>query len=161
MIDGSQPLSDEDRRVLENIVGKRSILLINKCDLSDFRDASASSCDISEIADSVYKSFAAVIHISAKTGDGIEDLEDVVRKMYAFGDLHADGTLITNARQEGACRASAESMRTAENALKNGYPPDMVLFDVEQGMERIGEILGKNTPNDIVERIFANFCVGK
>jgi tRNA modification GTPase len=116
---------------------------------------------ISGISEEIAEKFGSVVFISAKTGAGLSELDAAVHSMYSSGDLNLDGTLITNARQEGACRSAAEMLRIAESSLENRFPPDMVLYDVEQSMGRIGEILGKNTPEDIIERIFANFCVGK
>jgi tRNA modification GTPase len=154
VVDGSVPLNDEDRRVLWTASGKRAILLINKSDLP--RDESILQ-ELKEWEDK----FSFKLSISARTGEGLQVLEDAIRSLYALGDLKPDGTLITNARQEGACRSAAGLLRNASSALSAGYPPDMVLYDVEQGVERIGDILGKNTRDDVVERIFANFCVGK
>jgi tRNA modification GTPase len=188
--DGTQPLNEEDRKVFENILEKRAILLINKSDLIEtsgdqnaeiekphiYSDSSnkplKESHDIPDaphyrllnkigITTEMAARFNSVIFISAKTGDGLDELSAAVRNMYSSGDLRLDGTLITNARQEGACRSASAMLRSAAASLESGFPPDMVLYDVEQGMERIGEILGKNTPDDVVERIFANFCVGK
>jgi len=154
VIDGSQPLSDEDRDIMKYAVEKKAILLINKSDKP--RNESLDE-ELSEWRDK----FAAVLNISAKTGEGIEDLETAVNELYSMGELRPDGTLITNARQEGICKTAELLLGEAVNGLRSGYPPDMVMYDVEQAMTGIGEVLGKNTPADIIDRIFANFCVGK
>jgi len=158
VVDASGPITEEDRRVLETAAGKRSILLVNKIDLVKQESGDLyGDCSLREWTDR----FAFILRISAKTGQGFDALEEAVRTMYQAGDLKPDGTLITNARQEGACRTAADVLNNAALALAAGYPPDMVLYDVEQGLERIGDILGKHTPDDVVDRIFANFCVGK
>jgi tRNA modification GTPase len=154
VVDGSQPLSDEDRDIMEHAVGKRGILLINK---SDKPQDESLDRDLREWSDK----FIRILKISAKTGQGMDELEAVVNTLYSMGELRLDGTLITNARQEGTCKTAELLLRGAINNLRYGYPPDMVLYDVEQALMRIGEILGKNTPIDIVDKIFANFCVGK
>jgi len=158
VVDGSQPLAEDDIRVLETAAVKRSILLVNKIDIAG--KASGGLLSDGPLREWSGK-FAFALEVSAKTGRGFEKLEDAVLKLFAAGDLKPDGTLITNARQEGACRTAAEMLRNAVSALSGGYTPDMVLYDVEQGLERIGGILGKNTPEDVIDRIFANFCVGK
>ena len=154
MVDGSQPLSSEDREIMGYAAEKKAILLINKSDKPRHESLDK---ELNEWSDR----FAGVLSISAKTGQGIENMEAAVNELYSMGELRPDGTLITNARQEGACKSAELSLREAVNGLRGGYPPDMVLFDVEQAMAGIGEVLGKNTPADIIDRIFANFCVGK
>lgn len=154
MIDGSQTLGDEDREIMEYAAEKKAILLINK---SDKPRHELLDKELKEWADK----FVRVLSISAKTGQGIGNMEAAVSELYSMGEIRPDGTLITNARQEGACKSAELRLKEAVNGLRDGYPPDMVMYDVEQAMTDIGDVLGKNTPADIIDRIFANFCVGK
>jgi tRNA modification GTPase len=154
VIDGSQPLTDEDRTVLDFAKDKKALLIINKSDMEQ-------DPTINEELQQWTGNFKGIVEISAKTGSGIDQLEHVINELYSMGDIKPDGTFITNARQEGACRTAELILRGAINSINGGFPPDMILYDVEQAMERIGEILGRNTPMDIIDRIFENFCVGK
>ena len=92
---------------------------------------------------------------------GFDALAEATGAMFGAGDLEYDGTLITSARQEGACRAASSALKEAADALREGQTPDAVLFDVEQAMGQMSDLLGRTTPEDIVDRIFENFCVGK
>lgn len=150
VFDGSAALSEDDRALLDALDPCKTVLILNKSDLG-----------LEKIDEAVIQKFQPVIWVSAKQGSGLEELEAAVRERYSFGDLRHDGTLITNARQEGACRLAAEGLRSAVEALQCGFAPDMVLYDVEQGLDRIGDVLGRNTPEELIETIFAKFCVGK
>lgn len=150
VIDGSKPLTEADTRVLTGAEVDKTILLINKSDLAQ-----------AYIPLEILAKLQKTIPISAKTGIGLDLLEAEIRERYSFGNLRYDGTLITNARQEGACRLAIEAVGNGITALRSGYPPDMVLYELEQGIERIGDILGKNTPEELITTIFSKFCVGK
>ncbi len=154
VIDGSKPLTDEDRAVMEKVKGKKALLVVNKSD-------KALNPMVEEEIQQWLDNFEGRVGLSAKTGEGIRQLEEEINKLYAIGGIKPDGTLITNARQEGASRTAQLILQGAIESLKNGFPADMILYDVEQAMARIGEILGRNTPADIIDRIFENFCVGK
>jgi len=149
VLDGSSALSEEDEYALRAAEGKQSILIINKSDLG---------CDL---PDGVLARFSHVCRVSAVTGDGIGSISEAVAEIFCTEGLRYDGSLLTNARQAGACRAASNAAILAADALDGGYSPDMVLYDVEQAAEQLAFLLGKSTPEDIVERIFANFCVGK
>ena len=101
-----------------------------------------------------------VIPICAKTGEGLDQLADMVDAMFA-GDLPCDGAILTNARQFDACRRAYEAMLSALQGLKLGLTPDAVLTDVEEAMLAMGEVTGATVREDITARIFERFCVGK
>ena len=72
-----------------------------------------------------------------------------------------DGSILTNARQFGALTRAEEALSRAERALRGGMTPDAVLTDVEEAMQALGEVLGRTVREDITNRIFERFCVGK
>lgn len=146
--DGSQPLTDDDRAVINACLdAPNAIALINKSDLG------------SRVAPSDLP-FVTVIPICAKTGEGLDQLADMVDAMFA-GDLPCDGAILTNARQFDACRRAYEAMLSALQGLKLGLTPDAVLTDVEEAMLAMGEVTGATVREDITARIFERFCVGK
>ncbi len=100
------------------------------------------------------------VHISAEKGD-IGELEAAIREMYDAGGLQFDGTLLTNARQRAVCADALDSVRSAIGALEGGLPTDVALTDGERAAQRIGELFGRGAGEDIIQRVFANFCVGK
>ncbi len=76
-------------------------------------------------------------------------------------DLPSDGGLITNIRQSETLKQTAERLELAAEHLKAGFSPDAVVYDIEGAIESLGELTGQSVQNDIVDHIFANFCVGK
>ncbi len=146
--DGSQPLTEDDHKVIDVCLDHENcIALINKSDL----DAAVVPSDLP---------FMTIIPICAKTGKGLDQLADVVDGMFA-GSMPCDGSILTNARQFDAIRRAYDSMQSALRSLKLGLTPDAVLIDVEEAMSAMGEVTGATVREDITARIFERFCVGK
>ena len=146
--DGSQPLTEDDRAIIEDCAdAEHAIALINKGDLPQKTVPS----DLP---------FLFVIPICAKTGEGLDLLANVVDDMFV-GNTPCDGSVLTNPRQFDAIRRSYEAMLRALQGLKLGLTPDAVLTDVEEAMEAMGEVTGSTIREDITARIFERFCVGK
>ena len=146
--DGSQPLSDEDRAIIDLCADhENAIALINKTDL----DSVVVPSDLP---------FIYVIEISAATGKGLEQLADTVDTMFA-GAMPYDGSILTNARQYDAIRRAYEAMLSALQGLQLSLTPDAVLTDIEEAMHAMGEVTGATVREDITARIFERFCVGK
>jgi tRNA modification GTPase len=146
--DGSQPLSDDDHSIIDLCCDHpNAVALINKSDLGHQILAS----DLP---------FMNIIPISARKGEGLDQLADVIDTLFA-GSTPCDGSVLTNARQYDAIRRAYEAMLAAMQGLKLGLTPDAVLIDVETAMEAMGEVTGATVREDITARIFERFCVGK
>ena len=146
--DGSAPLSAEDEAIMDLCCEhENAVALINKSDLG-------SCVEPSDLP------FMYVIPVCAKTGEGLEQLADVVDTMFE-GGAACDGSVLTNARQYDAIRRAYDAMLSALQGLKLGLTPDAVLIDVETAMEAMGEVTGATVREDITARIFERFCVGK
>ena len=146
--DGSQPLTGEDEAIIDLCLEHRNaIALVNKSDLGNRIEPG----DLP---------FVAVIYCCAKTGEGLDQLADMVDAMFE-GEAPCDGSILTNARQYDAIRRAHEGILSALQALKLGLTPDAVLTDVETAMEAMGEVTGATVREDITARIFERFCVGK
>lgn len=146
--DGSRPLTEEDRAAMEEAKrAKRVVAVINKLDLT-------AAVRAEELP------FARVLSISARTGEGLAELERTVGELLG-SDTPCDGSILTNARQHGAVRAAADALTRALEAMDCGISPDAVLLDAEQALERLGEVTGKQMREEVVSRIFERFCVGK
>lgn len=146
--DGSQPLTEEDRQVIELCADRENaIALINKCDLGQ----NVLPSDLP---------FMNIIEISAASGTGLDRFADLVDTLFA-GNLPCDGSILTNARQFDALRRAHDAICSAIAALKSGMTPDAALTDVEAAMSAMGEVTGATVREDITARIFERFCVGK
>ena len=146
--DGSSDLEDADKAVIDLCLeSKNAVALINKSDLK----AAVQPSDLP---------FNTIIKVCAKTGEGLDQLSDVIDTMFA-GNSPCDGSILTNPRQFDAIRRAYEAMLAALQSLKLGLTPDAVLTDIEVAMEAMGEVTGATVREDITARIFERFCVGK
>ncbi len=146
--DGSEPLDDEDKEVINLCLDhENAIALINKTDLGQ----KVIPSDLP---------FMNVIEICAQTGQGLDQLAQLVDIMFT-GNTPCDGSILTNPRQFDAIRRSYEAILSALQGLKLGLTPDAVLTDVETAMEAMGEVTGATVRDDVTARIFERFCVGK
>ncbi|HCS34520.1 MAG TPA: hypothetical protein DIW49_06980 [Clostridiales bacterium] len=146
--DASQPLTDEDRRAIEAAkCAPRSLALCNKSDLP----AAVSPDELP---------FDTVLTVSARTGAGLDALPALLEGWF-LGENDCDGSLLTNPRQFGALDRASRAIARAKTGLGLGVTPDAVLTDVEEAMAALGEVTGRTVREDITNRIFERFCVGK
>ena len=148
LCDGSKPLTEEDEAIIDLCCDhENAVCLLNKSDLG---------CAV----EPGNLPFMTIIHVCAKTGEGLDQLSDMVEAMFE-GSTPCDGSILTNARQFDACRRAYEAMLRSLKGLQLGLTPDAVLTDVEEAMEAMGEVTGATVREDITNRIFERFCVGK
>lgn len=150
VLDGSQPLTDEDEQAMAAAEQTpRLLVLVNKSDLPQKLDTAALAAR-----------FPRVLHISAQTGAGLDALAETVAALYPAGETPA-GELLTNARQADAVERALSAVAEARGALDMGMTPDVVLTGCEAALEALGELNGKRIREDLVDTIFSRFCVGK
>ena len=97
--------------------------------------------------------------VSAKTGEGLAELVELIDSTFRPGE--GEAVFFTNARQAAAAQEAVKCLGQAIAALERGMPPDGPLSDVELAMAALGELTGRNIQEDVVDRIFSRFCVGK
>jgi len=149
VFDGSEPLRAEDAETLETAAAcPRRIAVVNKCDLPQALERGA------------LKGFDAVCSVSAKRGTGLEALDAAVAALFP-SSAEDPGELLTNERQAEAVFRALESVEAARAAMECGVTPDAVLTEAERAMSALGELSGRTLREDIVNRIFERFCVGK
>ena len=100
------------------------------------------------------------MNVSSVTGEGIDALEKAIGDMFPLPGVPA-GEILTNARHAEAVGRALESLRAALDALADGATPDIVLTESENAMAALGELDGRTVRQDVTERIFSRFCVGK
>lgn len=146
--DSSAPLTEEDLRAQEAAMqADRTVAILNKQDLSPV----VSPSDLP---------FEWIIPFCANTGEGADLLEGVLDELFPQ-DAPCDGSILTNARQAEAVERAANAIRSASASLSLSVTPDAVLVDVESALEALGEITGQSMREEITNRIFERFCVGK
>ena len=147
-----------DRYVIRRQVaeaGKPWICVHSKCDLSGI--VGGSSTLFGEGANNP----AATVFVSAKTGQGLDQLEQAVAVLFPAGNPAEAGSLLTDQRQEDAARRALDALRRGRETLEGGLTPDAALTDVEEALDALGELTGRSAREEIVSGIFSRFCVGK
>ena len=104
---------------------------------------------------------APQLSVSARTGAGLEELGAAVAALFPAGAPGETGAMLTNARQAEAARRALDALREGGQALEAGITPDAVLTGVEDALEALAELTGRAVREDVVDRIFSRFCVGK
>ena len=151
VLDGSEPLISEDYDALRSIPPDvPKIAVVNKSDLPAVLKAD----DLDE--HKIEYCFA-----SALSGEGLSSLDAKIQNMFPDFSTPVSGELITNTRQAEAISRGLRSVELVTNALTAGVTPDAVLTDIEAALAAIGEVTGKTVREDVVDRIFERFCVGK
>lgn len=148
VVDGSKPLTPEDEAAMDAALqAPDAIAILNKQDLPCVIDPS-------ELP------FSYVIPVSCAKQAGLDLLEQALDMVFD-DEAPCDGSILTNARQADAIAKSRASIEAARSSLRLGMTPDAVLVDVEAAMEALGEATGRVVREDITNRIFERFCVGK
>ena len=148
VVDGSKPLTREDEAAMDAALqAPDAIAILNKQDLPCVIDP----CELP---------FSYVIPVSCAKQAGLDLLEQALDMVFD-DEAPCDGSILTNARQADAIAKSRASIEAARSSLRLGMTPDAVLVDVEAAMEALGEATGRVVREDITNRIFERFCVGK
>lgn len=149
--DASAPVQEEDEALLSRAVSLAPTILVwTKQDLSD-----APALNWKQ------KSMPPVIEVSAKTGEGLDELDRTVAELFPRESDVPYGQLLTNQRQEEAAGRAKQAVDRAREALEAGVTPDALLTDVEEALYALGELTGQSVREDVTDRIFSKFCVGK
>lgn len=153
IFDVSRDLSKEDFKIIELIKGKRSVVLLNKTDLPN-RYTGEHLEKLLEGQDVIYTSISNEV--------GIDVLEDAIKKMFYSGEIELNSDLVvTNIRHKNQLEKALKSIESALNDIKASIPLDCVEVDLRDCWEDLGEISGESISEDILDRIFSEFCIGK
>jgi tRNA modification GTPase len=151
MFDASVPWSAEDERLLECVADQEIIIVANKSDLPPVLTAA-------EIAAKV-DTPAPAFDISIKESSGLDDLKQAIVKMVL--EVPVESVEVTNSRHKQALSLSRDSLLRAHRAVQDGLSHEFVALDVREALDHLGLITGETTREDILDEIFATFCIGK
>lgn len=147
VVDGSGEITDEDREVIAQAeAAPKGIVVLSKRDIAE--------------PDAEITTALPVVSLSSVTGDGMDELERVIAERFPLPEVPA-GEILTNVRQADAVKRAIEYMRSALDAMRAGMTPDIVLTETEGAMSALGELSGRTVRDDVTNRIFQRFCVGK
>ena len=147
VLDGSRQPAEEDAALLsaaEN--APHALVVMSKSDLVQRREKPETKLP--------------VVAVSAVSGEGLRELEETIQAMFPLPAVPA-GEILTNTRQAEAVARAVESMEAALEAMNTGATPDIVLTETEGAMAALGELTGRSIREDVTNRIFQRFCVGK
>lgn len=148
LLDGTKALEKEDFELLELVKEKKHIVVINKIDIENKIDKE--------------KLDREVIELSAKTFEGVDELENTIEKMFSFSDIEVENeAIITSLRHKQLVTLAKEELEKTRKAVINGLPVDMLSIEIQNAISHLGEITGEAVSEDVIKGIFSKFCVGK
>lgn len=148
VLDGSEPLHQADRRVLEEIRGRQAAVVINKSDLPRRLEW--------------FKGPEPRIEVSAKSGAGMDRLRDAISDIIGRGMVSSSGhAWAVNQRHKRALEEARRSLMKAKEAAAAGLSPEFIAVDLKDALDAVGTIIGATYTEDILDRIFSSFCIGK
>ena len=176
--DGARPLDDDDKRIIRSLAGKKVITLINKEDLPvainrTELDALLKEVFCGETLDSTDgKTVSAdakrnttephILTISAKEGQGRDELAALIKEMFLAGEAKGNSQIvISNERHKNALFDASQALGRVKESLENGLPEDFYTIDLMAAYESLGLITGETLADDLADKIFAEFCMGK
>lgn len=150
VFDASRPLNDADRQLIELCKSKKAIGIVNKTDL-----------DENYLNGEIENNFSQTVFISAKNGDGKDELTKAVENVLGTADFDTSAATVINERQRDCCRKALDSLIEAKNALDLGITMDAVTVCLDYAVEQLMILTGEKATELVVNEIFKNFCVGK
>lgn len=153
VVNGNEPLTDEEIELMDTLKDRQTIVIINKMDLP-------LEADLSYIEERFPEE--RVVRLSAREGEGIERLEKAVTSLFFSGSLDTgDITYVSNARHIHLLKKANHSLEEALQGVDTKVPIDMIQIDIRNAWEHLGEIIGDAVSESLIDQIFSQFCLGK
>lgn len=153
IFDASKEIDEEDLEVIDFIKNKKAIIILNKMDLK---------AKIDENNENLKKLSGNIIKMSALKNIGIDKLYEKITEMFNLNEINLDNeNVITNVRQKNLITKAIENVKKAKKTIEQKMPIDIVAIFIKDILEDLGKITGEVVTEDIIEEIFANFCLGK
>jgi len=151
ILDSSNKLSLEDREIIEYIKEKKYIVLLNKSDLGG-------KIEMDELKNLKSK---YITKISVKTGEGLNYVKEHIKDLFFKGEIKTEGVFVTNNRHKQSLIRAKENLESSLNALEYTSAIDLASIDIRNAWANLGEITGEALEEDIIHKIFSEFCLGK
>lgn len=150
VFDLSKPLSDEDKELIDECKDKNVIPIINKTDLEPRLDV-----------DYIKNKLGSPLFISAKSGDGYNELCDRVAELMGTKNFDTTSAMLVNERQRICCQKASDALKDALEALNLGLTPDAIGVCIDDAIAALLELTGQKASEAVVDEVFKQFCVGK
>ncbi len=149
VLNNNEILSEEDKEILHTIKEKNSIIIINKMDLESKLERSQITAD-------------NVVSISALNRDGIDNLKNKIKEIFNLEQIEqGDYTYLSSARSISLLRKALISLDNVEQGINENMPIDMIEIDLKNVWNLLGEIIGANYSDELIDQLFSQFCLGK
>lgn len=150
LLDGSRPLTADDKRIFAAVSSQNHLIVLNKTDLP-------AAWEVTELTTE-----SAVLKISAKFGTGINELKEAIVSGAGVAEEENSRTvLITNMRHKIALEKALDNIKRAKENTSSGTSPELTAFDLREALDNLDEITGKKVNDEILDKIFSSFCIGK
>ncbi len=154
VVDGSRPIDIDDLEIFEEVKGKKKVVVMNKKDLPPMIPPK-------EMKDRFQRD--SIISISALKNEGIEGLKEAIYTLLIHREVRPspEYLIIANVRHKRALDQIKESLSNTLKGLEKGTSLEFIAFEMRSALEALGEMVGETTPEEVLNRIFEQFCVGK
>lgn len=154
MLDVSKPLTDEDKIIIDKNKSGKIIITINKIDLPQAWET--------KTIEHLFPQEAKILEISAKAGTGLDELKKALIDLSGSDEnINTGRVMITNLRHKLALEKAYKNIQTAKESIANGMSAEFAAFDLREALDNLDEITGKKINDDILDKIFSTFCIGK
>lgn len=162
LIDGATGLEQEDRDIINNLGGKRVIALINKSDISTDAENEARAQEIRSLLAGIGIEDITIVMTSAKTGQGLDELKSQIRDMFYSDKIDYNNQIyITRARHRAGLITALEGLERVQDSIDQNMGEDFLTIDLMAAYAALGEIIGETLEDDLADKIFSDFCMGK
>ncbi|MGI6036628.1 MAG: tRNA uridine-5-carboxymethylaminomethyl(34) synthesis GTPase MnmE [Limnochordia bacterium] len=151
VLDGSQELGPDEWQLIEKVVGREVITIINKADL----DVKIDPKRLRE------QGLGPILTMSLKEGWGLEGLEEIIVDKFGTKGLGMEGALVTNIRHAQALERALGAIKDSRRSVAEGWAEDFICIDLREALESLGEITGETVQEGVLDEIFSRFCIGK
>lgn len=155
LVDVNSGVTPEDVDIADEIDERKTILVLNKIDLVD----NLSRQDILAKIDS---GWAGIVELSAKEGQGLKNLESSITELVWGGEVSKDeGLVLLNVQEKELLKQAKKGLSSAREAIQEGRSIDLVEIDIREARKNLGKLLGEDLSEEVLNRVFSDFCVGK
>jgi tRNA modification GTPase len=154
MLDVSDEITDEDRKIMQSISDITHVIAVNKID-------KANAEQVSNFKSTIHDPQFAIVEVSAKTGEGLDELRHAIINPFSTKEIHSSGFLVTDARHHDLLVRTQNELEQSIETLDAKMSEEIVLVGLHNAVRYLGEISGETTTEDMLTRIFSTFCIGK
>ena len=149
VLNNNESLSDDEEKIIDKLKDKKYIVVVNKDDLPK-------NINIDKY------NFENVVYTDTVSDNGIDSLKEEIIKLFNLEEIDNDNTVFfTNTRQITLAKESLLILEDVLNGVQNDVPVDLIEIDIRRIWENLGEILGENYSDELVDKLFSDFCLGK